>query len=255
MAGIYDAVGDFYLEGASVNTARRAYRRALEIVERARGPNDLAVVGPLRAYANSYRQELNLALFGIPAQDRPGNPSIDARPINPKLLSSDGERALKRALKTLDGDPSRPAALLFDTLLDLGDWYMIKGDDQEALTYYRRAASLFDSIEADHSTAARAKLSFPARLYYPIPASALRNVNRPAAETEDAFVHVIFRVAADGTVHDERVLEANASERLVEDTLNAVRAARYRPKFMDGEPIETNDVNLRQIFKVRREAD
>jgi tetratricopeptide (TPR) repeat protein len=255
MANIYDVLGDFYMEGAAVNSARRAYRQALDVVERARGRNDLATVQPLRAYADSYRQELNLALFGIRAPDHQGRASVDVKSINPKLLSADGERALKRALKILDSDPSRPTSLLFDTLLDLGDWYMVKGDEKEALNHYRRAASLLDDVEADRNTAARAKLSFPVRVYYPIPASALRNVNRPAAETEDAFVHVVFRVAADGTVKDERVLEANASERLIEDTVNAIRAARYRPKFSGGEPVETDEVSLRQIFKLRRERE
>lgn len=256
MSRIYDVVGDFYMQLGFVGAARDAYRTALQVVERKLGRNDLATVQPLRAYADSYRRELFLSLYGIRGPtDRLGNNQMpsDGKSINPRYLHADGERALKRAIKTLDSHPNRPTALLYDTLLDLGDWYMIKGQSEEAMPHYRRATGLIDQVEPERAAAARAKVSFPVRLHYPVPSAATRNLYRPEEEIEERVVHVAFTVNADGSVTDERVIEENASERHVSDTVSAVRAARYRPKFVNGEPVATKDVNLRQVFKLRRE--
>lgn len=259
MAGVYDVLGDFYMQAGLVGAARDAYRDAIEVVEKKLGRNDLATVLPLRAYADSYRRELLLSLYGIRSpSDRQAaveHMQPDGKAINPRYLSGDGERALERAIKILDGNSTRATSVLFDTLLDLGDWHMIKGETEEAMPHYRRAASLLDQVESDHSAAARAKLSFPVQVYYPIPSAATRYLNRPADEIEQRFVHVAFNVGADGTVSGARVIESNAAERHIEDTTNAIQDARYRPKFVNGEPVETKDVSLRQVFKLKRERD
>ncbi len=261
MAVIHDQLGDFYMQAGFAGAARQSYRDALQLVERKLGRNDLATVPPLRAYADSFRREFYLAQYGIrglgerPSQVTDHHVESDGRAINPRYLNNDGERALKRAIKTLDSDPVRPTWLLLDTLLDLGDWYMIKGESKQALVQYRRAASLLDQVEIEHGVAARAKVSFPVQVYYPVPSAATRLLNRPPQDVEERFVQVTFTVDADGSVRDEHVEEANASPRQVGDTLDAIRGARYRPKFVNGEPVATRDVSLRQIFRLRRERD
>lgn len=256
VTGALDALGDFYLQAGLVEGARDCYRRALNIAEKKLGHNDLATVQPLRAYANSYRRELLLATYGIrDPSERRGDPAqSDGQALNPRLLGAEGERALLRALKTLDSQPTRSTALLFDTLLDLGDWYLIKGQLDDAMTHYRRAASL-SQAEPEHASAALAKLSFPALVYYPLPIAARRNWNRPENEVDERFVHISFTVRADGSVADAHVIEENASDRYANDTLAAIRNARYRPKFVDGAPVDTEAVSLRQVFKLRRERE
>lgn len=260
MAGVYELLGDFYLQGALVGAARQSYRTGLQIVEKKLGRGDVATVPPLRAFAESYRRELLFSLYGIrgPSERGAGMPDptqADGKAMNPRFLSAEGERALKRALKTLDASPSRSTAMLFDTLLDMGDWHMVKGEIEEAMPHYRRAASLLDQIEPEHSASARAKLSFPAQLYYPIPTAATRNLYRSSEEVTQTFVHLTFTVAADGTVVDEHVIDENSSPRHVAETLDAIQSTRYRPKFVNGEPVETRDVSLRQVFKLRRERE
>jgi tetratricopeptide (TPR) repeat protein len=260
MASVHGVLGDFYLQAGLVSVARDSYRQALRIVEKKLGRNDLATVEPLRAYADSYKRELFLSGFGFRSgnerQGATGDPSQpDAKIINPRYLNVEGERALTRAVKTLDSHPTRSTALLFDTLLDLGDWYMIKSQPELALTHYRRAAGLLDQVEADRSAAARAKMSFPVQVYYALPALATRNLSRPDAEVDQRVVHVTFTVGADGAVRDEMVIDQDASQRQISETLNAVKAARYRPKFVNGEPVDTKDVSLRQVFRERKERD
>jgi hypothetical protein len=182
-------------------------------------------------------------------------PQMDPKTSNPRYLNADGERALRRALKTLDSHPNRSTAVLFDTLLDMGDWHMVRSAPEEAAPYYQRAAGLLDQIEADQSAEARAKLSFPVQVYYAVPLLATRYLNRPLEEVDQRFVHVAFTVGADGAVHDERVIEEDASPRQVSETLAAIRAARYRPKFVNGEAIDTPDMRIRQVFRQRKERD
>jgi tetratricopeptide (TPR) repeat protein len=258
MATIHGLVGDFYMQAGLVGIARDSYRDALQVVEKKLGRNDLATVEPLRAYADSYRRELFLSGLGLKtgSERQAGiEPQMDSKSVNPRYLNVEGERALKRALKTLDSHPNRSTRLLFDTLLDLGDWFMIKSAPEEAIAPYKRAASLLDQIEADQSSAARAKLSFPTQLYYAIPLLATRHLNRPAEEVEERYVRVSFTVSAAGGVRDERVIDQDASPRQVSETLSAIRGARYRPKFVDGEPVDTLDVSLRQVFRQRKERD
>jgi tetratricopeptide (TPR) repeat protein len=259
MAGVWGILGDFYMQTGLITPAREAYRRALEVVEKKLGRSDLATVEPLRAVADSYRRELFLSHYGIRAaserQVGVADPQPDGKSLNPRYLNGEGERALKRALKTLESHPTQPTTLLFDTLLDLGDWHMIKSEPQEAVPYYQRAIGLLDQLEPRYMSTARAKVSFPVQIYYPVPTAATRNLGLPADSVQERFVHTVFTVAADGSVQDEQVTDENASARQVSDTVNALRSARYRPKFVDGQPVATENVSLRQVFKLRRERD
>ena len=260
MAPIHGLVGDFYMQAGLVAVGRDSYRQALNVVEKKLGRNDLAIVEPLRAYADSYRRELFLLGFGFKTASTErqaiSEPQLDPKAINPRYLNVEGERALQRALKTLDSHPTtRSTAMLVETLLDLGDWHMIKNEPDEALPHYRRAISLVDQVEADRIDAARAKFSFPVQVYYGIPLLATRHLNRPDEEVDQRYVHVVFTVTADGGVRDERVIDQDATPRQISETLSAVRTARYRPKFVNGEPVDTIDVSMRQVFRQRKERE
>jgi tetratricopeptide (TPR) repeat protein len=260
MASIHGIIGDFYMQAGLVSVGRESYREGLRVVEKKLGRNDLALVEPLRAYADSYKRELFLSGFGFKTgNERQGTLSDsmqpDAKALNPRYLNVEGQRALLRALKILDSHPTRSTAVLFDTLLDVGDWHMIKGEPAEAMPYYTRAIGLLDQVEPERSGAARVKVSFPAQVYYAIPMLATRHLNRPDEDVDQRFVHVIFTVAADGSVRDESVIEQDATPRQVSETLSAIRTARYRPKFVNGQPVETKQVSLRQVFRQRKERE
>jgi tetratricopeptide (TPR) repeat protein len=258
MATIHGLIGDFYMQAGLVGIARDSYREALQVVEKKLGRSALATVEPLRAYADSYRRELFLSGLGFKTgTERPTtmDPQMDPKTVNPRYLNAEGERALKRAIKTLDSHPNRSTALLFDTLIDLGDWYMIRSAPEDAIPQYKRAVALLDHVEPDQRAAARNKLSFPVQVYYAIPLLATRYLNRPVEEVDQRFVHVSFTVGADGAVRDERVIDEDASPRQVSETLSSIRAARYRPKFVNGEAVDTPEVSMRQVFRQRKERD
>ncbi|WP_293860028.1 TonB family protein [Steroidobacter sp.] len=258
MAPLLCIIGDFYVDTGNFLPGRDRYRDALQIIEKKLGKNDPALVQPLRGLARSYVQEIFFITQGYePLQDRASmDPQAnDPRGLNPKYLSADGERAIQRALAILDARPDTTPAVLTDTLIQFGDWYQIKHQPEKSLPYYQRAAALVASIDTSSPEAAAAPLSFPVRLYYPLPPLAMRNRQLPPQQTDEKFVSVQFTVTTTGDVADAKVVEQNGSQRQASEALQAIRASRYRPKFVDGQAVETQGVVTREVFKIRKQED
>jgi TonB family protein len=259
MAPLLCAIGDWYVDTGNFMLGRDRFRDAIQIVERKLGKNDPALVQPLRGLARSYVQEIYFLSHGFqPLQDRTvlDPTSFEPKGINPKYISCDGERSLHRALAILDARPDTTPASLTDTLLQFGDWYQVKHQPEKALTYYRRAATLNASIDTTSPEAAAAPLlSFPVRVYYPLPPLAMRNRQLSPEQTDEKFVSVQFTVTGMGDVEDAKVIERNGTQRQASEALEAIRASRYRPKFVNGEPVATTGVVMREVFKMRKQDE
>ena len=257
MSPVLCVVGDWYVDLGNFMLGRERYRAALEIVERKLGKNDPALVLPLRALARSYLQEIYFITQGyqpMASRSQMDATLLEPKGINPKYISSDGERALQRALAILDANPDTSRELLTDTLIVLGDWYQVKHQPEKALPYYRRAAGLVAKAGRPAEEAV-APLSFPVRVYYPVPPLSMRNRQLSPANIEEKFVSVQFTVTGSGDVQDAKVIEQNGSQRQAAEALEAIRSARYRPKFVNGEPVETQGVVNREVFKIRKQDD
>jgi len=61
-------------------------------------------------------------------------------------------------------------------------------------------------------------------------------------------------VTSSGEVSDAKVAGASGTPREVSDALSAIRAARFRPKLVDGEPVETTGMTNREVFRTRKES-
>jgi TonB family protein len=255
-------IGDFVV-------ARAIYRHAVMLVDQKLGPNDPAAVEPLRALAGTYTQELYYSTLGLRIQSRERMPtdadgtSNDSKQVNPRYLNTEGEKALDRAVKILEAQPPSAHDTLVTTLIQSGDWYQTKHQPEKALPYYRRAAALNATL-AGATTAAStaggtgatepAPLSFPVRVYYPAPSGATRNTRLPADQVDERFVEVQFNVTSEGEVSNAKVAGASGTPREVADALTAIRAARFRPKFVNGEPVETTGMTNREVFRTRKEG-
>jgi len=258
MSPLLCVVGDWYVDLGSFALGRERYRAAVDVVERKLGKNDPALVLPLRSLARSYVQEVYFIAQGyqpLESRKQADTTLMEPKGVNPKYISSDGERALQRALAILDAHPDTPPAVLTDTLIQFGDWYQVKHQPDKALTYYRRAAALVANAEKTATEEAVAPLSFPVRVYYPLPPLAMRNRQLSPASIEEKFVSVQFTVTGSGDVQDAKVIDQNGSQRQASEALEAIRSARYRPKFVNGEPVETQGVVNREVFKIRKQDD
>lgn len=249
------AVADWHAQTGDFDFARRHYREAIEIVEKRLGERSVALVTPLRRIAWSHIFEMEFELNGYidPRDDE--LPISSLKPPNPRYINPDGLRALKRALLVLESAPDAPRQLTIDTLIDVGDWYQIRDDSEEALHYYSRAAELIFTDEADSAEAAHNPLAVPVRVYYPVPDVISRGNKLHPHESEEAYVQMELTVSAEGSVEEAKVIDESSSERQANEILGAIRDARFRPRFVDGVPVETKAMSFRQVLRVRKRAD
>lgn len=268
-------VGGWYGEIGYFQIARAHYRQAISLVEAALGKHHPALVEPLQALAASYTRELLFSTLRRKT-DRQRTPtsadgtSKESAMLNPRYLDSDGEAALQRALALLDGQPTPPAGQLIEVLLQNGDWHQIKQQPEKALPYYRRAAALFDlsrkevpgtdtgdtgDVRMAEASSIPTPLSFPVRVYYPVPFRATRNLTLPADQVDETFVQIEFTVTRDGTVEDAKVTDHSGSARQASEALEAIKASRFRPRFIDGEPVETTGLTSREVFRSRKSGN
>jgi tetratricopeptide (TPR) repeat protein len=264
MVPVYCTVARWYADVAQMDQARSIYRKALSIAERSMGRDSTGIVVPLRGLAQTFPEEVALNNLGIPTRKErlstmPEEPiSTVQEPYNPRYIAPEGERALLRALRVLDADPHRSTRVLIETLVQTGDWFLLKDQSSKAMDYYSRAAALIGentaaaSPDDDGIGEAAALLSFPVAVYYLPPPAAIRNLAVIPYELEDRYVQVEFTVLPDGSITDERETGHDGTNRHVVQTLAAISDARYRPRFVKGEPVVTTNVGYRQIFKVRK---
>ncbi|HEY5810905.1 MAG TPA: hypothetical protein VIT67_23240 [Povalibacter sp.] len=264
MVSVHCAVGRWYADVAQMEQARQSYRTALGLAERSEGRNELLVVEPLRGLARTFTEEIGLRAMGIETRKEGLAPSEDTmnqviEPFNPRYIPTEGERSLIRALKVLESNPKRSTATLIETLVQTGDWFTMKMQPSKAFAYYGEAASVIagSTGQADDADAGNALLllSFPAQVYYPPPPLANRNLMLPPEAVTERFAQVEFTVLPNGVTRDGRVVDHDASDRQVQQTLDAIEGARYRPKFVDGKPVETLAVSFRQMFRDRKQSE
>lgn len=248
-------VAGWYETGGKYRTARSYYGRALQIVRNGPGKDDLRIVKPLRGIARTYRQEF---LYGTLEEDDETrvvgpsyrNTAIVAQPPSQPdtrrtLLDPDGEEALKLALGVLKDKP-KEVELHAQTLLDLGDWYQIRGDNRNAVASYRKAWLAFTGPGGSGTSA----MNEPVQLYYRAPSSATPKQSTDEKPVSERFVDVKFTVTREGRVDDVRTVETDATDGQRKSVIISIRRARYRPRFVDGNPVATPDMHIHQTLYV-----
>lgn len=257
MVPLYCVVGDWYVGVGATEVARAHYRAALRLLEDKKQDGGIAAVQPLRGLAKSYTDEVLLSYFGIIVRVErtpfSGEVAESRAPLNPKGLSDEGERALQRALQILEPQRQTARPTLLETLLQAGDWFTMKQQADKALPFYLRALSVANAVPP--IAGAESLLSFPMVVFYPTPSLAARNLNLPDGTANERYVQLEFTVEADGSVSGASIVEADATERQKSQALEAIQAARYRPKFVDGKPAVTSAMRYRQVFRERKEDD
>jgi TonB family protein len=242
-------LGDWFAEVGMALEARMAFYMALNIVGTTDSLNAPIIVEPLRGIA---RTRMRAHSYPESKPRRSLGPTLGA-PIGSTLrsgrvsLNREGEEALKRALRIVEADPEASPQTRIETLLQMGDWYQIKKLPREALPYYQRAWQLSRSAP-DPPSSAITTLNVPVRVYYPTPQIVSDVPAMHAEETRSHYVQVEFTVAADGSVQDARIADHDTSDRYAQEIFDAVRASRFRPKFVDGQAVAAPGITYREVF-------
>jgi TonB family protein len=231
-------LGDWFSENLLSVEARMTFQMALNIVGATPALMDPIIVEPLRGMARTRMRAQSYPQAG------------DGRLLLAKRreFNREGEDALKKAVRIVEADPSpvTPATRI-ETLLQMGDWYQIKKSPREALAYYQRAWQLIHATPSLPESVTNA-FDVPLRVYYPTPPIV---THIPAVAPQDTRFHhvqVEFTVAADGSVRNARIVEHDTHDRYARDILDAVRDSRFRPKYVDGQPVAAPAITYREIF-------
>ena len=230
-------------------SARALHSRGLQLAEEVGGPARLRTVTPLRGIARTYYLEF---LFGADKKEESAlEPDPFALPSNSSnsvsRLNPDGEKALRLAIAALTKSTPVDQHLRGDTLIDLGDWYLVSGEQAKAKDIYHLA---WLDLAAVQSTR---RLAAPRQLVYRPPLGSVARVHpSKPAEWEEKTAEMSFQVTSVGTVTDIKLIKANVSESLVKGVTLALHKSLYAPRIEAGVAEATNDVRFVEHLLVRK---
>ena len=253
----------WYELGHRTNAARRVWQRMLVIASDRAHQNVSGVVTALRGYARTFRLDYQYGPDLNPEESAVGGnlgispdaPQRDAfgRRINRESqgdyrLDAMGKDALESALGLVEKIKPPPQQALAAISIDLGDWYQVSSHFDKALSYYQRA---WPALPAESGTAEAPvnALARPAQLLYRAPPSAVRYKDQPAGEVSEKAAIAEFTVTADGRVKDVRFVGGDASDAQKSAFASALSHSIWRPRFVDGKPVATEKVRLRESFR------
>jgi tetratricopeptide (TPR) repeat protein len=227
--------------------ARTVHERALEIAEQNGGKESLLTVAPLQGIARTYRLEF-LNGNEQPSEDEDpfssGN-GLRSEPSNNQRLNPEGERALRLALERIDKARPVDHKLKGETLMEFGDWFL-SGGGPKILDIYREAWKELAQAGATKP------LETPRLIFYRGPTSSLKRSTLDPDNAELHYVEVSFTVTKDGHTANIVKTGSDAPESLQKLVINCVKKARYRPRFENGEPVETQGTTFRERLLLKK---
>jgi len=207
---------------------RATYRRIIRIIEDAKGDEALELIPPLTALAASY--------FFVDTTD---STSFQTGAI------ATGEIYYKRAVRIAEENPDSNWKVLAETKLELADYYNFRSDIGRARRNYQE---IWELLSADEE-----KLDFRRQVLEQIhplndgivakyAGDATRDERQSGStDIREGSIIVGYDVSDRGRVSNLNVVEATPGE--FEDIQNTVlrelRQRVYRPRFVDGAPVDT----------------
>ena len=245
------ALADWYLSVYNIFGARALYERAAKLTRQAPDGHQ-AHVRALRWLASTYRAE-RFPPYSVWAGEqrdswRDWNDSLGysrrgggKSPVN---RFSRGERALIRVVRAVREQPDARPADVAAALLELGDWFLLFGKRDRALTIYRAVWRML----TPHERLLAEMFAAPTALYLPLPDDPRPQEGARWNQPRAGVVELALDVNANGLVANVETVRAEPEdvlEELEDKVRRAVKRARYRPAF-NGEALQATD-NLRLV--------
>ena len=250
-----EQLGRWYTRVGAYEASRQALRSAVRLVEKRSGPNAIELVGPLTGIAESFRRQLlDPEAMRESAEDDRNSVFHDANSSGmpgrtPGLLASEGERSLERAIEIVERQPKPSPVQVADVHTQMGDWYQTRLQHDRALPQYKLAWVAAEQAPILDGKSLRELLfGKPILLHYTRPTEWDRYARRPADEVVAHTVEIDLTVSTEGRVRGRKLVSNEGDAHMAEEALEAADTARYRPRFVDGNPVETPDVRLTQTY-------
>ncbi len=219
---------------------RYTWRKVIDLIEDHRGDDDLSLIAPLMGLGKSY-------LFIGP---------VDSSYHHPTSISS-GEVYLKRAVRIAEDNPEATWQIKEDTMLALGDFYILSGQSSRARKIYEDVWNLLSADAArlpnrhdDLETLVVLQNINPPR-YIGLDGEATNQV--PGEEFETGKVVYDYSVSTRGYTTNVVMVEADPAA--FEDMQRVVRrdltSLIYRPRLVDGNTVATDNLTYTHKFFYR----
>lgn len=222
------------------NDERTTYRRVVRILEARKGKNHLSLIEPLLRLGKSTLKTDTPESLGTPS-----------------AAAYNGEIYLKRAVRIAEANREGNWIIVANTKLALGDYFIQQQANPSARRIYREVWELLSADEARREHRART-LEQPNVLRAGSPPRFAGNA-RPedrtasAVDLREGALALRYRITARGRVANLELIEHRPSE--FEDVLRQVqrnvRSRLYRPRFAEGQPIDTDNQQLTHRFYYR----
>ena len=220
---------------------RYTWRKVIDIIEDQSGNDDLRLIRPLTGLGKSY------LYVG----------STDAAYYQPTAITS-GEVYLKRAVRIAEDNPEATWEMKEDTLLALGDFYILSGQASRARRVYEDAWSL---LSADDERLANRhehleKLVVLQDIHPPkyVGIDGEVRAQLPGDDYEQGKVVFDYSVSTRGFTSDVVLVEAEpaAFEDMQRTVQNNLRTLIYRPRLVEGQAVATDGLTYTHKFFYRQ---
>jgi tetratricopeptide (TPR) repeat protein len=219
--------GEWYEKAGDYENAREMYQRSVDIVRKIGGDSDVRLVRPLRALARTFRLQVQ----------------YEPEPLRGRALDAAGERMLTRAARIVRENPEASPSLRIDTLLELADWYQISGAVRDALRIYKEVWN----ATVESGKRGESVLGQPTPLLYRAAVGvALRGAPQDRRKMKHYWIDFEFRVTRQGQVEDVIAKNSTAPSSLQLGVAENLKRTHYRPRFANGEAVDTDGVKVRQ---------
>ena len=210
-----------YQQEGLFRTTFELYDRAIKIIEDNYGPNDLRLVNSLQGVAQARLMQ---------------------------RANSKSEQALERALFVIESNPTTDLPDRIEAIIKMGDLYTLTSDSRASETYLR-AWNLMEE-NPDYNWLKTQAFGAPTRLY-PRAQSVVYLDRMPSkADGSQLFIDAEYTVRVDGKVGDVKLLAKNVPNEQVKRLRWNLSQARFRPRIVDGEIVETANLIMHQTFRV-----
>jgi len=222
---------------------RYTWRKIIDIIEDRRGKEDLSLIPPLTELGKSY-------LYVGPS----------TQPYQQPTSISSGEIYLKRALRIAESSPDATWRTREEAMLALGDFYILSGKPSRATKIY---AETWELLSGDEEKLRQRNETLETLVV-------LQEVNPPKYVGIDGEVRselpgdsyqtgrivYDYSVSPRGLTTDIRMVEAEPEgfEDMERAVLNSLRAIVHRPRLVDGNTVQTDDLTYTHKF-FYRESD
>lgn len=165
-----------------------------------------------------------------------------------------GKDSLEKVLENLRADPSATPVEIAEAIIDLGDWQLSFDRPQAAFSKYEEAHALLREAGLGNEAI---EAIFAPRPAVEIPTYATHRYSRPTlgippdAEVEYlGYIDIQLSVDKYGNTRRPQIVEFSQDTPgdVREALLDHVRAAKLRPRLVEGEVVEQNDLMLRYYY-------